>query len=95
MSIIKHVALQKIVTHDFRYDPRILAVVLDGCIIYKLLLKELLFFFNLSGGNTSVHESIVLKNHVLCQSSFSSFHVASFISLFLFSRSCSVHHWEL
>ena len=24
MSIIKHVTLQKIVAHDFRYDPRIL-----------------------------------------------------------------------
>ena len=25
MSIIKHVTLQKIVAHDFRYDPRIIA----------------------------------------------------------------------
>ena len=24
MSIIKHVTLQKIVSHDFRYDPRII-----------------------------------------------------------------------
>ena len=24
MSIIKHVTLQKIVAHDFRYDPRIM-----------------------------------------------------------------------
>ena len=27
MSIIKHVTLQKIVAHDFRYDPRSCAVV--------------------------------------------------------------------
>ena len=26
MSIIKHITLQKIVAHDFRYDPRILGV---------------------------------------------------------------------
>ena len=26
MSIIKHVTLQKIVAHDFRYDPRIFCV---------------------------------------------------------------------
>ena len=26
MSIIKHVTLQKIVAHDFRYDPRIFSI---------------------------------------------------------------------
>ena len=26
MSIIKHVTLQKIVAHDFRYDPRITGI---------------------------------------------------------------------
>ena len=26
MSIIEHVTLQKIVAHDFRYDPRILSI---------------------------------------------------------------------
>ena len=28
MSIIKHVTLQKIVAHDFRYDPRVLTLCL-------------------------------------------------------------------
>ena len=28
MSIIKHVTLQKIVAHDFRYDPRIMCLVM-------------------------------------------------------------------
>ena len=33
MSIIKHVTLQKIVTHDFRYDPRLLYLdfMYSGC----------------------------------------------------------------
>ena len=31
MSIIKHVTLQKIVAHDFRYDPRILADEPENC----------------------------------------------------------------
>ena len=33
MSIIKHVTLQKIVTHDFRYDPRIIYIFVVGIII--------------------------------------------------------------
>ena len=39
MSIIKHVTLQKIVAHDFRYDLRIIAVNTDsmtGCQTSKL-----------------------------------------------------------
>ena len=31
MSIIKHVTLQKIVAHDFRYDPRIYLYKKNGC----------------------------------------------------------------
>ena len=27
LSIIKHVTLQKIVAHDFRYDPRIIHII--------------------------------------------------------------------
>ena len=33
MSIIKHVTLQKIVAHDFRYDPRIMK---EQCCGYDL-----------------------------------------------------------
>ena len=36
MSIIKHVSLQKIVAHDFRYDPRKIVI----SVRYELRLKQ-------------------------------------------------------
>ena len=30
MSIIKHVTLQKIVAHDFRYGPRIIIIIISS-----------------------------------------------------------------
>ena len=33
MSIIKHVTLQKIVAHDFRYDPRSIQTMMRICVI--------------------------------------------------------------
>ena len=35
MSIIKHVTLQKIVAHDFRYHPRILSYVVAPVSLYS------------------------------------------------------------
>ena len=34
MSIIKHVTLQKIVAHDFRYDPRIIITFIHFSFIF-------------------------------------------------------------
>ena len=37
MSIIKHVTLQKIVAHDFRYDPRVCVYVCVYIYIYTYI----------------------------------------------------------
>ena len=43
MSIIKHITLQKIVAHDFRYDPRICFLFVCVCVclcVYDQLLEQ-------------------------------------------------------
>ena len=44
MSIIKHVALQKIVAYDFQYDPRIIPTfglcIIKVVLFYKMLQME-------------------------------------------------------
>ena len=49
LSIIKHVTLQKIVAHDFRYDPRII-------IFWTMLHNRLLISWKRGGGGVAVKE---------------------------------------
>ena len=51
MSIIKHVILQKIVAHDFRYDLRMLMPedgqnMVEKCSIYRVIHKSVKHFKN-------------------------------------------------
>ena len=43
LSIIKHVTLQKIVAHDFRYDPRIYVVFMQNILYSFPILMKLEF----------------------------------------------------
>ena len=45
MSIIKHVTLQKIVAHDFRYDPHIFLMdgLMDDCVSWVAALQNYVY----------------------------------------------------
>ena len=46
MSIIKHVTLQKIVAHDFRYDPRKTeSIYMNACIYILISILEGYYIF--------------------------------------------------
>ena len=57
MSIIKHVTLQKIVAHDFRYDPRNINLMLKLQICYTEITNLLRFTTNIRKfhSQTSLH----------------------------------------
>jgi len=57
LSIIKHVTLQKIVAHDFRYDPRILKEKGRG-----KFTKEVLFLHD----NAPAHRSLATQKKLAC-----------------------------
>ena len=46
MSIIKHVTLQKIVAHDFRYDPRINITQMHHCVMLCYIYVSCLVVFD-------------------------------------------------
>ena len=61
MSIIEHVTLQKIVAHDFRYDPRILShskVTKNSFSIFELLEQEHL--------HLTINTSTSFRNPIHC-----------------------------
>ena len=57
MSIIKQVTLQKIVAHDFRYDPRIY-VKLDICVFFENLWRKFKLPLNVIGIKGTLQKDI-------------------------------------
>ena len=69
MSIIKHVTLQKIVAHDFRYDPRIILI----AFVRQQLLSERVSQLSYTYSAYLVMVTASVKRLTACARSFSCF----------------------